>query len=103
LCPVESECTTPILELICAEGKIRNICIVFSRDSNRLPSAYKSRILSVHDPARFYILHTLHLFVTLLGLLCPPFRTTGSPRPEPSGQDEAASGGKHQHGVLRSK
>jgi hypothetical protein len=39
----------------------------------------------------------------LVGLLCPPFGTTGSPGPELSGQDEAASGGQYQHGLLRSK
>jgi hypothetical protein len=57
----------------------------------------------LHRPPRSHTLHVLHLFVVLVGLLCPPFRTTGSPGPELSGQDEAASRGQHQHGVLRSK
>lgn len=102
--PVELEFTTRILELTWREeGKVGSICIIVLRRFESGTFRIQSRITPVHDPARFYILRMLHLLVMLLGLFCPPFRTTGSPSPELSGQDEAASGGKHQYGVLRSK
>jgi len=42
----------------------------------------------------------LYQFVVFLGLLCTPLGATGGPGPEFGGQDEAASGGQHQHGCL---
>ena len=56
--------------------------------------------VAVHRSAQFYI---LCLSVMFPGLLCTPLGATGGPSPELGGQDEAASGGQHQHGCLRSE